>query len=604
LSGFVAIINTAGTSVDRILLERLTRSLQCRGPDRQQVWADGPVGLGHTLFRTTHEAQYESQPASIDGKVWITGSIRVDARKALVTELDLDIPLSLDTTPDSELVLHAYHTWGERCLDHLLGDFAFALWDGHKQQLFCAGDRFGKRQLYHAQIGDTCMISNSMHCMRQHPAISDELNDQAIGDFLLFGDHIWTDKTQTAFKDIKTLQAAHTLVVSGGSSVIRRYWDLPTDIPLLKYRSDGDYLEHFQAVFTEAVEDRLRCDDVIISLSGGMDSSAIAAIARKIQQSGSRNFGLHAFTAVFDELHPDQERYYSSLVGEHLDLPIQYIVADHHPLLAPSVQWTRPSEIYQPSLWVEIGEKALKSARVKLVGSAADNLLYYSPALPTLGEANPLQTMRHIFQLRTLYGRMPGLGTGLIAKMKEVVGKTVENSPAYPYPPWLNKDFEKTFGMRDRWGTEWTPAANRGNANTRHPLLYDSLMSPSWNTEDLDMRSNFTFPEERDPFLDLRLVEFVLSIPPMPWLYKKHILRQSMKRLLPKVIIERPKQPLGRLASSIIGQAAFEDYRPGKALLKYVDAAALRESTTGNGSRNLDYLNLRPLILEQWLQML
>jgi asparagine synthase (glutamine-hydrolysing) len=231
LSGFIAIVDTSGAPIERKLLEALTDSLRCLGPDRQQVWTDGPVGLGHTLFRTTREAQYERQPASLDGKVWITGSIRVDGREALVAELGLDTPLSLESTPDSELVLHAYHTWGEQCLDHLLGDFAFALWDGHKKRLFCARDRFGMRQLYHARVGNACIISNSLHCMRQHPAISDELDDQAIADFLLFGDHIWTDKTQTSFKDIKTLPPAHQLIVSGDRIEIKRYWDLPADIP-------------------------------------------------------------------------------------------------------------------------------------------------------------------------------------------------------------------------------------------------------------------------------------------------------------------------------------------------------------------------------------
>ena len=308
MSGFVAIVNSNGAPVDRSLLEHLTNSLRCRGPDKQQVCTDGPAGLGHTLFRTTHEAQYENQPASIDGKVWITGSIRVDGREALLAELNLDVPLSLDTTPDSELVLLAYRKWGERCLEHLLGDFAFALWDGHKQQLFCARYRFGMRQLYHARVRDAFVISNSMYCMRQHPGISDDLDDRAIGDFLLFGDHIWTDKTQTAFRDVKTLAPAHQLTFCDGRPTIGRYWDIPTDVPLLKYRREEEYLEHFQAVFSQAVEDRLRCDDVVISMSGGMDSSAIAATATKIRQQGSRQFGLYAVTVVFDKLHPCQER--------------------------------------------------------------------------------------------------------------------------------------------------------------------------------------------------------------------------------------------------------------------------------------------------------
>jgi asparagine synthase (glutamine-hydrolysing) len=604
LSGFIAIVDTSGAPVERNLLEALTDSLRSRGPDHQQVWVDGPVGLGHALFRTTREAQYENQPASLDGKVWITGSIRVDGRAALVAELGLDTPFSLESTPDSELVLHAYHTWGEQCLDHLLGDFAFALWDGHKQHLFCARDRFGMRQLYHARVGNTCIISNSLYCMRQHPAITDKLNDQAIADFLLVGDHTWTDKTQTAFEDIRTLQPAHQLKLSGDTTSIKRYWDLPADIPLLKYSREEDYLEHFRAVFSQAVEDRLRCDDVVISMSGGMDSSAIAATATSIRQRSGRDFSLNAFTIVYDSLHPCQERYYSSLVAEHLDLPIYYIVADQHPLLAPAVQWTRPLEYYQPGLWVELNRQALQFGRVMLTGSAGDNLLCYSPALPTMAEANPLRTLYQIFQLKFRYGKMPGLGTGLKARAKRMTGETRIKSPPYPYPPWLNKDLERKFGMLERWDALWEPQVPLGRIHPRHPRLYESMMSPDWNKDDFAMNGDLTAPEERDPFLDLRLVEFVLSLPPMPWLYKKHILRQSMRSSLPKAVIKRPKQMLGNLASSLIDQAGFTDGLAGDILFDYVDALAFREATLAEAKPGQDYVNLRALILGQWLRKL
>lgn len=604
MSGFVAIVNTRGAPVDRNLLDALTASLRCRGPDRQQVWAEGPVGLGHALFRTTHEAQYEHQPASIDGGVWITGCIRVDARRELVEKLRLGAPLSLDNTPDSELVLHAYHAWGERCLDHLLGDFAFALWDGRKQRLFCARDRFGMRQLYHARVGDHCIISNSLHCMRQHPAISDELNDHAIADFLLFGDHTWTDKTQTVFEKIKTLQPAHQLTLSGGRTNITRYWDLPVSIPLLKYRRAADYLEHFQSVFSQAVEDRLRCPDIVISMSGGMDSSAIAATATEIRRKGSQDYDLHAVTIVYDTLHPCRERYYSGLVGKHLALPIKYIVADDYPLLAPMVQWTRPLEFYQPGLWIDLGRHALLSGRVMLTGAAGDNLLQYSPILPGLKEANPLQTLQQIFQLKARYGKMPGLGTGLKARFNTIIGKNRVAPAAYPYPSWLNKDLEQRLGTQDRWQAQWQPTVASDNCPPRHPLLYDSLMSPDWNSDDLDLGGACTRPEERDPYLDLRLVEFVLSLPPMPWLYQKHILRQSMSNLLPRSIIERPKQPLGALASSLTVQAGTNAFPPGESLSKYVDESALDKATAGKCSPDLEYVNLRPLILGQWLRAL
>jgi asparagine synthase (glutamine-hydrolysing) len=224
--------------------------------------------------------------------------------------------------------------------------------------------------------------------------------------------------------------------------------------------------------------------------------------------------------------------------------------------------------------------------------------------LPTVAEANPLQTLRQIFQLKARYGRMPGLGTGLKAWARRKTGETRIKSPPYPYPPWLNKDLEKRFGMLERWDAFWASYMTGPKGHPRHPLLYESLMSPGWNTDDLEMNGDLTTPEERDPYLDLRLVEFVLSLPPMPWLYEKHILRQSMRSALPNAVIERPKQLLGALASSLFEQARIDDCLSGDALIDYVDAAALRKATAGSGKSDLDYVNLRPLILGQWLQIL
>jgi asparagine synthase (glutamine-hydrolysing) len=158
--------------------------------------------------------------------------------------------------------------------------------------------------------------------------------------------------------------------------------------------------------------------------------------------------------------------------------------------------------------------------------------------------------------------------------------------------------------MQDRWDARWETLFTGVNTHARHTLHHDALMSPTWNTDDLAMTGSLTTPEERDPYLDLRLVNFVLSLPPMPWLYQKHVLRQGMKNVLPRAVIERPKQALGDLASSLIGQAAFDTHQPGSDLDKYVNAAAFSKAMAGIGDTGLNYVNLRPLVLRQWLQML
>jgi len=128
MSGFITIYNINGEPVDRSLLHSLTQTLKFRGPDKQKIWVENNIGMGHALFKTTFEAEYENQPATIDQKVWITYSARIDDRKNLINKLGMKKEIDFNKTPDSELILHAYRKWGENCLDHLLGDFAFVIW--------------------------------------------------------------------------------------------------------------------------------------------------------------------------------------------------------------------------------------------------------------------------------------------------------------------------------------------------------------------------------------------------------------------------------------------------------------------------------------------
>src|SRR5207344_3160791 len=119
--------------------------------------------------------------------------------------------LSPDAT-DVELILRAYLVWGEDFVEHLLGDFAFAIWDGPKQRLFCARDHLGVKPFFYAQVGQKLIFSSSLDCIRQHPAVSDRLNDLAIADFLLFD--LNQDKATTSFADIQRVPPAHSATFS------------------------------------------------------------------------------------------------------------------------------------------------------------------------------------------------------------------------------------------------------------------------------------------------------------------------------------------------------------------------------------------------------
>src|SRR5258706_348396 len=337
MSGIVGIINLDGAPVDRDLLRRMTDFMSFRGPDAQEIWIDGNVGFGHTMLRTTWEAETETQPLTLDGKVWLTADARIDGREELIAELEAELrtKLRIPLTPngngsesripnDAELILFAYQAWGEDCVSHLIGDFAIAIWDSRQRRLFCARDHLGIKQFYYAALGDCFIFSNTLNSIRVHPRVSDNLNEVAVGDFLLFGQN--QDLSTTVFSDIRRVPSGTSLTLSS-SMAIRRYWE-PSPDREIKYQRRAEYVEHFQDLLAHAVDDRLRTNRIGVSMSGGLDSTSVAAVALDLWSQRGEAHELEAYAVVYDRLIPDQERHYSTVAASALGIPITYIAAD------------------------------------------------------------------------------------------------------------------------------------------------------------------------------------------------------------------------------------------------------------------------------------
>ncbi len=140
MSGIAGLFRLDGGHCDRRLLEKMTAFQAFRGPHGRRVWTEGGVGFGHALFKLSDDDQSVPQPATLEGSVWITAHARIDAQAELIADLR---DVKRDVLPgaaDAELLLHAYHAWGDRCVEHILGDFTFAIWDGRSRRLFCAVD--------------------------------------------------------------------------------------------------------------------------------------------------------------------------------------------------------------------------------------------------------------------------------------------------------------------------------------------------------------------------------------------------------------------------------------------------------------------------------
>lgn len=594
MSGIVGIVNLDGAPVDRDLLRRLANYLTFRGPDAQHTWCDGNVGLGHTLLRTTSEAETEQQPMSLDGKVWLTADARIDARNELIEKLKRK--LTPKPSPnDAELILYAYEAWGEDCLQHLIGDFAFVLWDGNARRLFCARDHLGVRQLYYSHNTTSFVVSNTVNCLRLHPSVSNKLNETAIGDFLLFG--LNQEPNTTTFADIQKLPQAHSLIVSAGNIRLNQYWK--PSATLVRNRKPADVIDGFRDVLQQTVTDRLRTTGAGISMSGGLDSPAVASVASQTPCN------LKAYCVVYDGVFADDERKYASLVAEALEIPIEFLEGDRINQTTNSRTMGVAPEPFDVDPIFVVSDELLKRIageyRVALTGWDGDTLM--------------VETPKHSFAASIRHGAIANLFADLaryvyFTRRPPPIGIRTQlrrwRNPHWhksPYPAWLNNDFARRVGLVERWQHVY---AEQPPAHPLRPRVFHALYAPSWDSLLTRFDAGVTLLplEVRHPLIDIRMVDYLLALPIIPWLLDKKILREAMEGILPDAVRLRPKSPLGgdpglQLRSTAKFRA-IDEFRAVPEILSYVDRKLIPRVTEALDSNQV-WINVRPFSLNQWL---
>jgi len=568
------------------------------------MWLDGPISLGHTQLRTTREACDEKQPANLNGRFWITADARLDGRSALLDDLRESRSAVSSGSPDSELILHAYAAWGTRCAERLRGDFSFAIWDAQNKHLFCARDHFGIKPFYYAQIGGLFLFSNTLNCLRLHPAVSAELNDAAIGDFLLFG--LNCDNATTSFRDIQRLPPAHWLSISPAGFQLKRYWTPPVD-GRIRYARPEEYVEHFQSILEVAVADRLRTERVGILLSGGLDSSAVAAVAKDISTKGALGTKIRGYTHVFESLIPDREGEYAREVGEFLGVPLKFIAGDETQLFEgwddPEFALPEPEEDPLYADFVHSCRNISADCRVVLSGEGADNLMEFQ-MWPYAGDLlRRREWQRLVTELSNYVWVRPFPWRGIRTRMRRLVGK----DPDQPrFPQWLNREFQEKTRLKERW-KEQREHPVQPSAHPIVPNAHSSLSLPHWTKMFEQENAGMTpYPlEMRYPFLDLRIVEYLLAIPPFPWFFEKMLLREAMAGQIPERIRVRPKTPLqgdpvsAQLKRTGLGRANSMQWNEESH--RFIERSAVVAPHDKMNAEEIR-VNLRPYCLNIWLQ--
>jgi asparagine synthase (glutamine-hydrolysing) len=606
VSGFFGVLRSDDQEIPPKLLQRVARRLHSRGSTRDTIWTSPGVGTCFSELEAEVAKPATAQPGWL-GANWLLGDVRLDALAELIQELEqLDERLTPEM-PSGELILRAWRCWGEACLRRLLGDFSFALYDQKEQSLWCVRDFVGARPFFYALGGGNFYFTNTLAAFRSVPGISADLDETFLSEFLLHG--YCTDSERTVYTAIRRLPAGCLLRFRNQSIEVRPFLRLPVEEPLL-LSQPGEYLEAYREVLSCAVRDRLPKVPTALYLSGGLDSGSVCAVAAKIAAERGQQDNLKAFTISWRPLFADPEPEFASLAAKHLHTeheileeqsfqPFEACEGGQHVTPEPSMEafFCRAQRQYR---------RIAAHSNVILSGDGGDDVLTGEswPYFRKLwSEGDWQEIARTLGSFALAHGTLPPLRVGLRAKLRGWFGS---RNVGTDYPGWLNPEFAKRNQLKEKWQAIGQELA-RDMEHPIHPKAYAALHQGFWASVLEIEDAGFTqVPlETRAPLLDLRVLRFLLRLPPVPWCVDKELTRRSMQGELPATILRRAKTPMlenpleaclqtGRWAPSAPDA-------PALAIHNYVDWE--RWSATLKTGRGFDGgSNLFPLALVYWLK--
>jgi asparagine synthase (glutamine-hydrolysing) len=562
MSGIAGIYYLDGRPVEHGDLQRMLDSIAHRGPDGSGVWVDGAVGLGHRMLRTTPESLHEKLPlGDKTGELAITADARIDNRDELLSALNFN-GRRHEAIADSEIILAAYAKWDERCPERLLGDFAFAIWDGRKKKLFCARDPLGIKPFFYYFDGKTFYWGSEPRVIYEDSKISKEPNLTLICLYLL---NRFDEREETLYKDIYRLLPSHFMVLENGHLKKGQYWDIDPNYAI-RYKTDQEYAECFLELFKKAIRARLRSNGPVGALlSGGLDSSSIVCTAQMLYREGViPNNTFETFSIVYDKL-PCDERSYIHEVALKWNFHANDFIYERNLSSVDFEQTGRFSDVgYFPTLICHAPafryaqQKGIKSM---LNGVGGDDLLAVDFAHLTdlMLEWNPPKLFKQLRHDSALYSRSP-YSIFIDYCIKPLIPRPIKTSIKQilkPFrgngiPPWLNVACLKKAGVEERLRAAARPKTfpTFSQQHIYNVLLY------GWNrniASDMVERFGGHFGmESRYPFFDKSLVQFLIAVPEeQRWRgeWPKAILRLAMDGILPELV--RMRKDKAKLIYSI-----------------------------------------------------
>jgi asparagine synthase (glutamine-hydrolysing) len=542
--------------VERDTLAEMNQRIVHRGPDDDGFFVEANVGLAMRRLSII-DIQTGHQPISNeDENLWIVYNGELYNHRDLRKDLEAR-GHRYRTKSDTETIVHLFEEYGRDCVKYLRGMYAFAIWDRRKRELFIARDRLGIKPLYYWYDGKILLFGSEIKAILAHPEVNAEFNRATLAEYLAFG---YIPEPETMYSGIKKLLPGHTLELGeNGQLRITQYWDLTVQA------DDGSrprqhYVDRYRGLLEECVSSHLMSDVPLgVFLSGGLDSSAVAALTTKLRREPIETFAVGYGEEAFSELP------FARMVAKH-------IASKHHEVRLSREEFfqTLPRLIWhedEPIVWPSsvslyfVARLARERVTVVLTGEGSDETL--------AGYTRYAWTLKN-FRMDQAYRRVvPEFGRTMVRR----------GIHAGPLSGSIHRKLEHTFLVRD--GASWpsfyfdnfysafsgveqerllTPDAqaicgdayagsmnywNASSGDMLHRMLYTDiktyLVELLMKQDQMSMAASI---ESRVPFLDHELVEFTASIPAKyetKGLAGKFILKSAVEDLLPHEVAYRQK---------------------------------------------------------------
>jgi asparagine synthase (glutamine-hydrolysing) len=554
-----------------------------------RTWRSGPCEL---LLAPLHSWE-PNEPFTLgNGRVGAAGQVMLEGRADLARALQLP-----RDTADLSIVAHAVERWGGDYSRKVRGEYACVVWDARERRLTCTRDPLGIRVLYIGSGAGTIVVSNVMDAIVASGAVPDDLDVTALARFLARG--ALTASVATPYQAIRMVPDGHTLTVAcSGTAVLTRHWQPPCT-RRARQDSGESLLSGYRDVLGRAVEDRIGGRRCAMFLSGGMDSTSLAAVGVECAAD------MRAVTFAYSQFDVDGEVALARQVAEHLSIPIAIVAGDSDaPLEAERSSDIPPLPVDEPFLtnW-RVGLRAATAFSTLAVHGEGGDALFAPPGGSTLMNVQPLPSVfRETIRSVAMRHGLPYLGIRLRERLRRA------ERPHEVEASWLTRDARQLAQSPEDTRVLGQPLQplelepDRGRAWARLlrsvPCAFAISISPDVTRQRLALTL---------PLMDTRVVEFVMSVPPIPWCQEKRLARAAFGGRLPSAVLARPKTPANALHETLVTawrrrhlQDALQRPKCTVSTADWIDRDRWADAVV-HGTPDVTMAAWRVLLLEAWL---